>query len=573
MTRWSLVLGLALAGAAAPAQAQERALALQRFHAAIGIDPDGSIEVAESLTVRFTGSWNGVFRTIPVKYRTPQGFNWSIRLDRVSASDEEGNPLRVEPSRERHYLKYRIWVPNARDAVRSVVFRYRAREALRFFDAHDELYWNVTGDEWEIPIESAAATIRLPGGAEGVRAIAFNGPYGSTDRDAEVTTDAETVRITLAQPLGYQEGLTAVVGWNRGLVARPTATDRATGFLASNWPLALPIPVLVAMFAIWRRRGRDPARRPITTQYEPPAGLSPAEAGTLLDHSADMRDVTATLVDLAVRGFLKIEERRDRKLFGLITDQDFVFHRLQPNAESGLKLHERAVLAGLFEPAGNAPMVKLSDLEDEFYRHLSGIKEGIFEGLGKLHYYRSRPDRVRAGWVAAGIAVGVLIGAGGAVLADRWSLTPVPFLVAAVLSAAIVIGFGLVMPARTEAGTRALERILGFEEFLQRVEGDRLRDFVKTPEMFERYLPFAMAFGVEKKWAKAFEGIYTEPPRWYVGAHSTGFHLAGFSDRLSAMSHQAATTMASSPRSSSGSGFGGGGSSGGGGGGGGGGGF
>jgi uncharacterized membrane protein len=152
------------------------------------------------------------------------------------------------------------------------------------------------------------------------------------------------------------------------------------------------------------------------------------------------------------------------------------------------------------------------------------------------------------------------------------SLTPVPFVVAALISAIIVIGFGIVMPARTEAGARALERVLGFEEFLQRVEGDRLRDFVKTPEMFEKYLPFAMAFGVEKKWAKAFEGIYTQPPQWYVGTNPMAFNVAHFSGRLSEMSSQAATTMASSPRSSSGSGFSGG-SSGGGGGGGGGGGF
>jgi len=137
----------------------------------------------------------------------------------------------------------------------------------------------------------------------------------------------------------------------------------------------------------------------------------------------------------------------------------------------------------------------------------------------------------------------------------------------------IMIGFGIVMPARTVEGARAREKVLGFLEFLDRVEGDRLRDFVKTPEMFERFLPFAMAFGVEKKWARAFADICTEPPRWYSGGYPGQFNAAVFSDRLSTMTTRAASTMASSPRSSSGSGFSGGGSSGGGGGGGGGGGF
>ncbi len=563
-----LLLGAVSAG---PARAQERSLTIQRFNAAITVDPDGSIVVAESITARFTGAWNGLFRTVPVEYRTPQGFNWSIRLDLISVTDDQGNSLRTESSRERHYLKYKIWVPGATDVVRTIVLRYRAHNGLRFFADHDELYWNITGDEWDIPIEAAAATVTLPPGAQGVRAIAFNGVYGSTGRDAEVSVDGGTIRVVLPQPLAFREGLTAVVGWNKGLVTEPTTTDRALGFLASNWPLAIPLPIFLAMLLVWRRLGRDPERRPVSVQYEPPIGLSPAEAGTLIDNSADMRDVTATLVDLAVRGFLKIEEREDAKLFGLIKDRDFVFHRLEPNAESGLRPHEQRVLAGVF--ASGMSTVRLSALEDEFYQHLSGIKDRIFDGLKSQHFYRARPDTVRALWVGIGIAVGIGIGVAGSALGARWSLTPVPFVVAGVLSALIVIGFGIVMPARTEAGTRALERVLGFQEFLNRVEGDRLRDFVKTPEMFEKYLPFAMAFGVEKRWAKAFEGIYTEPPQWYVGTNPMGFNAGSFSNRLAGMSSQAASTMTSSPRSSSGSGFSGGGSSGGGGGGGGGGGF
>jgi uncharacterized membrane protein len=164
--------------------------------------------------------------------------------------------------------------------------------------------------------------------------------------------------------------------------------------------------------------------------------------------------------------------------------------------------------------------------------------------------------------MALGISVGVA----------RFNLEPFPVALAAITSGLIVAIFGNYMPARTVAGARALERVLGFEEFLRRVEGDRLQRVVKTPEMFERFLPFAMAFKVERRWAKAFQDIYREPPRWYVGSNSTSFSLDNFSTRLADLSTRAEHTMSSSPRSSGGSGFSGG-SSGGGSGGGGGGGF
>ncbi len=569
MIRLLIALGL---GMAAPLHAQERSLAIERFDAAITVNRDGTIDVVETITARFTGSWNGLFRTIPVEYRTPQGFNWTIRLDLIAATDDQGQTLRTEASRERHYLKYKVWVPGALDATKTVVLRYRAKNGLRFFEEHDELYWNATGDEWDVPIESASATIILPPGAGGIRATAFNGSYGATSRDASVTTDGTTTRVTLPAPLAYREGLTVVVGWNKGLVTEPTTSDRAVGFLAANWPLLIPIPVFFGMFTLWRRRGRDPRTRPISVQYDPPPGMSPAEAGTLLDNSADMRDITGTMVDLAVRGYLKIEEKQEKAFFGLISNDEFVFHRQPvPAQATELKPHEGAVLDGIFGGSIRS-RVELSDLENRFYRTLPAIKNGIFAELVAKGYYRRRPDTVQGVAMFGAVALGAAIGIGGAILSPHVNLTPVPFIVAGALSAIIAGVFGYFMPARTEAGARALERVLGFEEFLERVEGDRLRDFVKTPELFERCLPFAMAFRVEKQWAKAFEGIYTTPPTWYAGGNYSSFNAASFSNRLSTMSARAESAMTSAPRSSSGSGFSGG-SSGGGGGGGGGGGF
>ena len=564
-------LGLLGALAAAPLRAQ-RTLEIQRFDSRIAVNVDGSIDVEETIVAKFTGSWNGIYRQVPIQYRTPQGFNWSIRLELLSATGEDGQPLKVETLRERHFIKYKMWIPGAVDAVKSATLHYRAHNALRFFEDHDELYWNVTGDEWDVALGDVSARVVLPRGAAGIRATAFNGVYGSTAREAIVAPAGDSIEFTMPRKLEFREGLTAVVGWDKGLVAEPTATDRVLGFLGSNWPLGLPFPVLLGMLLLWHRKGRDPRALPISVQYEPPDGMTPGEAGTLTDESADMRDITATMVDLAVRGHLKIEEKEESKLFGLVKDKDFIFHRTRPKTEDRQLLrHEQAVLEGIFRQ--NQLRVELSDLKNEFYKELDTIKAGILDHLVSQGYYGKRPDSVRGKWIALGVVSGVITVFGGSAMSARFGLTPVPFFVAGLAITLIICIIGYHMPARTILGARTLEKVLGFSEFLERVEKERFERLVKTPEMFERFLPYAMAFGIEDKWARAFKDMAMESPTWYVGSSIHAFNATSFSHSLSSMTQHAGTVMSSAPRSSSGSGFGGGGSSGGGGGGGGGGGF
>ncbi len=292
-------------------------------------------------------------------------------------------------------------------------------------------------------------------------------------------------------------------------------------------------------------------------QYEPPESLTPAEAGTLMDYSADMRDITATVVDLAVRGHLQ-DRGTGGERAARAHNQDGV--RVPPDrpscgrAPSWSRTSDR-VLSGIFYD-GSAE-VELSDLENQFYRTLPGVKQDIFKRLVGRGLYRSRPDKVRSNWFVGAVLLVVAI-VGGSIVAQCQSSVSVrsPVFVAALASGLIVVWFGRIMPARTVAGARTLEHLLGFEEFLSRVEKDRYERVVKTPEMFESYLPFAMAFGVERKWAKAFQSIYREPPKWYVASNSSGFDLGRLSNSLSDMSRRAQSAMTSSPRStSSGSGF------------------
>ena len=566
-----MVVGLAvLVAFAAPAVA-DRTLVIQSFEATVNVGTDGSILVEETIVPRFTGSWNGIFRTIPVQYRTPQGLNYTLRLDVESVTDGEGRALKYESSRERHYRKLRIWVPGAADATRTVKLQYRVQNALRFFDEHDELYWNVTGDEWEVPIESASAHVQLPEAASGVRATAFRGAYGSTEQ-SDVSSGPDGVRVQTSRGLGMREGLTLVVGWNPGVVHRPTAVEKTADVVYSNLPLAVPPLVFFAMFRLWRRRGRDPELAPITTQYEPPAQMTPAELGTLIDGKPDMRDITASIVDLAVRGYLHIAETENERLFGLFSRKEYSFTLEKDRREwAALKKHERDLLGAMF--AGSADSVTLSDLRNKFYKNLPGLHDELYGRLVNDGFYTGRPDRVRLFYVLGGIGVGLLIGFASAGILASLGMQPASGIIAGVLSALIVVFFGWFMPSRTTRGTRELEKVLGFREFLTRVEGDRLERLVKTPAMFEKFLPYAMALGVEENWAKAFDGIYDQPPSWYSGPGGINtFRPSAFTHNLGVMSTAAAATMASAPRSSGGSGFSGG-SSGGGFGGGGGGGF
>ena len=556
------LLALALLPAAASAQ---RSLAIRSFHADVDVRPDGTVRVVEDIEVEFQGSWNGIYRTIPVQYRTPQGFDYHLVLDVGAVEDGTGAPLRHEVSRERHYKKVKVWVPGAQDAVRRVRLSYTSPNALRFFEEHDELYWNVTGDEWEVPIREASARVRLPAGATGLRATAFTGGYGSREQAATIEESEDGFVIRTDRPLGFKEGLTVAVGWDPGFVERPTAPDRIVRFLRSNMLLLFPFFSLAGMWQIWRSKGRDPDRRPVTVQWRPPEGLTPAEVGTLVDGSPDMRDLTATLVDLAVRGYLKIEERDRGGLAGLFGGTEWVLHRTRPATEwRELHAHERGFLNGVFS-RGAVSERELSDLEEVFYKNLPGIRSGIFDRLLGLGFWTSRPDSVRNAWLGVGLAVTVLATFGFAALAGWLSLSRQTAVVAGILTGLPVVVFAFVMPARTTKGVRALEEVLGFQEFLERVESDRFRRMIESPADFERYLPHALALGVERRWAKAFEDIYTEPPDWYVGGAGPGrFHTGRLVGNLHHFSSAAGSALASAPRSSGGSGFGGGGGGGGG---------
>ena len=608
-----LLLAALLPATSLPAQVRD-SLVIERMDVEVVVRRSGEIEVTETLHPHFYGSWNGVVRDLSLRHNTARGRRERLEVELLSARDAAGNELEVDVERPDGWTRqWRVWVPGALDALRTVVVRYRISNAIRFYEEGsepgplDELYWNVTGNAWEVPIERASLRVILPEGVTATRAAAYTGPEGAQGTDATLSTDGGIVTVETTRRLWPGEGLTVGVGWPPGAVARPGPVQ---GLLRQGllvWPLALPLLAFGFGFTAWRRSGKDPEARAITVQYQPPEGLTPAEVGTLVDHSAELHDITSTLVDLAVRGYLLIEEREEKKLLGLVSDKEYVFHFLRPPSEWGqLAPHEKDFLVALHRhektgvPGGGlggllrgaaramgmgdgepppAPekevvtygSVELSALEDSFYKDLPLITDAIYGRLIAGGYYRQSPKKVKAAWRSAGI-VFLVVGVAGTIWVVDQGVTlvdPVALGAGGVLAGLILLLFAQAMPARTVAGARAREHALGFKEFLDRVESDRYRRMITGPEMFERYLPFALAFKVEKRWAEAFQDMFSEPPDWYRGSGGH-FDTRSFTGGLSRMSTAAGSSMSSSPSSS---GSGGGGSSGGGSGGGGGGGF
>ncbi len=563
--RWGLLI-LLLALLTAPAFA--RSWRIAHFDTRCTIAEDGTVLVEEEIHPLFQGTYNGILRDIPVEYPGPDGTTYRLLVKVVSVTDEGGAPIKFEQSSRNQrvaggavhqFLVLKIYAAGT-DTERTVHISYRVQNAIRYFKDFDEFYWNATGLDWLVPIDAATATVALPAtAANQLQAKAYTGTYGSRGEDATVTMDGANVSFDANHPLAARNGLTVDVRIPKGVLTPPSALTRIGWFVSGNPGVFLPLWALIVMFAIWWFKGRDAeSGLSVAPMYEPPSGMTPAEAGTLITDDIEARDITCTVIDLAVKGYLKIIETENKVL--LFTHKDYILRLMKPRAEwQGLAAHEEEILNNLF-PEVTAEETTLSDLKNRFYIALPSIRQEILGALQAKNLYATDPE------TAKGLAVtGVLVIA----LPFLWlQMTgrirlfgaPTVLLVGVALSALIVYLFSRHLSAKTVVGARARVQCMGFKEFLTRVDGDRIRRM--PPDTFERFLPYAMAFGVEQHWAQAFQGIITEPPTWYVGAgYGMGmmWNPLMFCGAMNSFSSSAFQSFSAAPQASSGgSGFGGG---------------
>jgi uncharacterized membrane protein YgcG len=440
---------------------------------------------------------------------------------------------------------------------------------LGFFESQDELYWNVTGLGWEFPIDHASATVSfafdLPPDSVGVEAYTGGSGERGEDYTAHVD-DAGHARFETRAPLGLHEGLTIVVSWPKGYVDEPGFLAKAGWLLSDNANLLAGIAGLLLVIAYyvpaWRKHGRDPAEGVLVTRYEPPDGFSPASLRYIEKMGYDDKAMTAAVVNLAVKGYLRIDK----------DDDTHTLARTDPGANPPqLAAGEKALLDGLFRDGDTAV------LDNDNHELLGAARAGHRASLKRDYanrYFRTNGAlNLPAVLVAIATAIIALYAGSGA--------TPVVIGVLIAMGIVIVV-FAVLMRRPTGIGRKVLDETAGFRDYLEIAEKDEMslrNPPQKTPELFERYLPFALALGVDQEWSERFAGVFADlqrtrgtpyHPAWYTGSwNSRNLHAAtaGLTSGLGS----AISSSVKAPGSSSGSG--GGGSSGGGGGGGGGGGW
>lgn len=546
---------------------------ITRFDVDLTIRSNAELLVEERISVNFTQRRHGIYRTIPVHSTDRFGIGYSFKLSHIEVQDGSGRPHAKRVRREGRYVNIRIGDPDR--TVRGdvlYVIRYRVRGALRHFSEYDELYWNATGHEWNTRIREAWVTVHLPAAIDpdSLAALAYTGSIGSREESVEIAlVQPDAVHYEVTRSLRPREGVTVVVTWPLGLVAVPSAWRSFVALAAENWILFVPFLVLYLLWRAYRMLGRDPEARSIAVRYEPPPGMSPGGIGAVIDEKVDTRDITATIVDLAVRGYLSIGTEELSQMWGLKKKDVTVFERRKRPQAGDLLEHETAVLDAMFRSGSR---VTTHDLREKFYRSVPGIQNDLYERLTRLNLFAANPRAQRSKYVVSGFAAGAAVfGMGAAWALWRGGILPHALVMPGVSAVSIVIlfaAFSPAMPRRTRKGVRMRNWALGFQEFAQRVEKPRL-EALEARQVFERLLPYAIALGVSASWARRFEGIYSEAsPQWYVGPHRGAWlSTHAFESSLSDAMSTAEQSILTSPRSS---GSGAGGFSGGGGGGGGG---
>lgn len=511
-------------------------LYIESFDAAVSLTSTGTLDVVETLTVVFVTPHHGIERYITVSDRTRLGRRVTIdlRLGEVTL-DGERVPVEAHRSGARQYV--RIGDPD-RTLAGTHVYRiaYTAGRALLFHDDYLQLYWNITGNDWEIPIRRVTAVFALPPGtpSENVSTTSYVGPQESSALGQPATVDAAGRFVFTAGTLNPGSGLTIDVSIPRAVlpISPPTFAEKLGRFLWDNKLAALPIVTLAFMIVLWHRIGKDPRKGVIAPAFEPPSSLGPGAAGVLVDDRMDLRDVSAMVIGLAVGGYLSIREdspdseslagKARAWVGGSATKYAFVRGRRSPD---DLPLAEHALYDAVF-PDSETKETSLDSLENRFYKHLPTIRMRLFDELIGKKLYARNPERVRAayaGWAGALVAAGVGL---GVVFASVYAG------VALALSGLVVLAFSPIMPRKTMKGSAALAEVLGLSEYIHRAEVDRI-EFTdapaKSPERFEKLLPYAVALGLTSIWVRQFEGLLREPPQWYSGAPTFNSHLFGLS--------------------------------------------
>jgi uncharacterized membrane protein YgcG len=597
------------------------------WHSEITVHQDSSMTVTETIRVRTEGNIikRGIYRDFPTTYKDRAGNRVTVDFTLLKVERDGGpepyhtkklsNGIRIYAGQSAVFLN---------PGVYTYKITYRTDRQLGYFEEHDELYWNVTGNGWDFPIRRASASVTVPPAipADTLRMAGYVGPQGSRERGVSWQVGGKgNVLFTCNRPLKPREGLTIVLGWPKGHVVEPSGAQKAALLFSDNRNLAIALAGLLILFAYylwaWRKVGKDPDKGTVIPRFEPPDKLSPAAMRYIMEMGFDNKAFAAAAINLAVKGYLTISE--EDKAFGL--SRTYTLKKTGEEPSTPLSKGEQKLARKLFP--GNAKTLKLEnknhkkvsgaiktlkDLLTEEYQKTTFLNNGgymatgvlisigviLFMGMSGGTRYGGPPIAFIVLWFVpwttatlflwasrkffmAAIFTFFLVMAGGMFA----QITSIIFLATLVFLVLVNVLFYVLLKSPTNLGRRIMDRIEGFKMYLSTAEEHRLEKLHppdKTPELFEKYLPYALALEVDQEWSEKFADVLSRAaanegysPGWYHGHHWDSMHTGRFASSLGSSLSSAISSSATAPGSSSG--FGGGGSSGGGGGGGGGGGW
>lgn len=568
-----LVIAAAILLWAPPVQANVNDFIVTDFNGkyVLGNDVNGGrMRVTESIDLLYSDYNHGILRALPKTYKdNPLKLNIiSVKRDGKSEPyttyEESGNEVIKIGSKNRTITGFH-----------SYEIIYELSNILSFYDDYDEWYWDINGDQWQQPFDSVRGEVIFPSGwsREGMpEARCFTGKYRVDSGDCILTPTDTGYKFLTTRSLNPNETLTIAAAIPKGIFSPRSLADKIVDNLSNILGISAGIAGAAVIAGLWWRHGKDyKGRGVIIPEYEPPENLTPAEVGLLADYNVDGRDLSSTIIDLAIRKYIRIHDE-EYKVLGLFKRHRFSLELLNTDLKP-LKFHENVLITDLFNNLKAGEKIAMEDIDKtKMQKTVKTIKEKLNSNLTKKYgLIEEKSEKYRAILILLPFMVLPLL----IIFNLDWGW----FVGFAIIGLSSYI-FGYLMKRRSHAGVKTYEKIQGLKLYMDTVEKRRLKmlqsvdrpyaEPSKTPELFEKLLPFAVALGLEKSWAKQFEGIYKQPD-WYTGNYHS-FNMGYFAGNLSNATRAMNSSFAP-PSNSGGSGVGGGGFSGGGGGGGGGGGW
>jgi uncharacterized membrane protein len=541
---------------------------IKNFDSKIIVNKDSSLDITETILADCGNApdKHGIFRIVPEKINIAGKGAVKTPVKLLSITDAAGKPYAYSESENSSAGTITWKIGEAGKTVRGenvYVIRYQVQNAIRFWnDGFDELYWNLTGNFWELEMDNAHVEVVFPKEVDrGNRTVdVYSGSLG--EKGNELASfgwiDGNVLEVDSVRTLGIGQGITASVTFPKNIFTpyQPSFWE-SYGFFVF---LLIPIMVFFTCLNLWFKYGKDPKMdKTVIAEYDAPERMSPIEVGMLMTNGALKNTfITAEIVNLATKDILTIKEVDNQILFFHSKDYEFT-RRRNVDAENSLNAPQKAILDELF---GSGDTISLSSLKNSFYKILNDVKEKGKRMLLDKKMITASGLSFSMGFLVGGIMLAFgglfLIGVSGGL---AFSI---------ILSGLIMALFGAVMPKRTEEGAEANRKIKGFKLFMETVDKDRAR-FYEEENIFEKFLPYAIVFGITGLWVKKMKEIYgedyyaTHAPLWYVG-NVAAFDADSFASEMDSLSSSISANT-SSPSGSGGSGGSGGGGGGGGGGG------